>query len=184
MKRKTAKEILAESFLELAATVKIDRITVKDIVNNCGYSSATFYRQYKDKYDLIAWAYTRDLELILDRLEYNRPSWKQILHDAVTYFDENRDYLSNLLMHTSGYDSFIHNMTEIHCRSLEKRILYSSGLAQLPEKIKTYILLYCSGAVHVSCDWILGKSRLTTQELSDIFDESLPSPLRRFLSEE
>ena len=37
---------------------------MKDIVNNCGYSSATFYRQYKDKYDLIAWAYTRDLELI------------------------------------------------------------------------------------------------------------------------
>ena len=32
----------------------IDKITVKDITENCGYSSATFYRHFKDKYDLIA----------------------------------------------------------------------------------------------------------------------------------
>ena len=31
MKRKTAKEILAESFIELAQTKKIEKITVKDI---------------------------------------------------------------------------------------------------------------------------------------------------------
>ena len=42
MKRKTAKEILAESFRELAETVPIDKITVKDIVYNCDYSPATF----------------------------------------------------------------------------------------------------------------------------------------------
>ena len=41
MKRKTAKEILAESFRELAETVPIDKITIKDIVYNCDYSPAT-----------------------------------------------------------------------------------------------------------------------------------------------
>ncbi|MBE5925322.1 MAG: TetR/AcrR family transcriptional regulator [Lachnospiraceae bacterium] len=30
-------------------------IFIKVITENCGYSSATFYRQFKDKYDLIAW---------------------------------------------------------------------------------------------------------------------------------
>ena len=58
MKRKTAKEILADSFRELAGTKAIDKITVKDITDNCGYSTATFYRQFTDKYDLIAWEYT------------------------------------------------------------------------------------------------------------------------------
>ena len=47
MKRKTAKEILADSFLELAGQVSVDKITVKAIVENCGYSQATFYRQFK-----------------------------------------------------------------------------------------------------------------------------------------
>ena len=49
MKRKTAKEILAESFQELAEKKSIDKITVKDITDNCGYSPATFYRQFRDK---------------------------------------------------------------------------------------------------------------------------------------
>lgn len=44
MKRKTTKEILAESFHELAELKPIDKITIQDIVDNCGYSPATFYR--------------------------------------------------------------------------------------------------------------------------------------------
>jgi len=54
MRRKTAKEILAESFRELAESKSVDKITVRDITQNCGYSAATFYRHFQDKYDLIA----------------------------------------------------------------------------------------------------------------------------------
>ncbi len=42
MKRKTAKEILSDSFRELAETKNIDKITVKDITDNCGYSQQRF----------------------------------------------------------------------------------------------------------------------------------------------
>ena len=48
MKRKTARIILAESFREVAKTKPIDKITIRDIVDNCGYSPATFYRQFSD----------------------------------------------------------------------------------------------------------------------------------------
>lgn len=48
MKRKTSKEILAEAFREVAEGKPVDAITVKDITENCGYSPATFYRQFKD----------------------------------------------------------------------------------------------------------------------------------------
>lgn len=42
MKRKTTKEILAESFRELAESKSVDRITVREIVDNCDYSTAAF----------------------------------------------------------------------------------------------------------------------------------------------
>ena len=54
MRRKTTQELLAESFRELAQGRSIDRITIRQIVENCGYSPATFYRHFRDKYDLIA----------------------------------------------------------------------------------------------------------------------------------
>ena len=69
MKRKTAKEILTSSFQELAAVKSIDKITVQEIVDNCGYSPATFYRNFKDKYDLIAWEHTGAVAEIVDRTD-------------------------------------------------------------------------------------------------------------------
>ncbi|MBR3378662.1 MAG: TetR family transcriptional regulator, partial [Bacillus sp. (in: Bacteria)] len=119
MKRMTAKELLAESFRELAKTKKINKITVKDITENCGYSVATFYRHFNDKYDLIAWAYSRDVEEIMKKVEYDEASWKQVLTSAAEYYRKHRDYLSNLLLHTAGYTSFVRNMSEINYMSLK-----------------------------------------------------------------
>lgn len=47
MKRKTTEELLAESFLELAQTKRIDKITIIEITNNCGMSQPTFYNHFK-----------------------------------------------------------------------------------------------------------------------------------------
>ena len=76
MKRKTTKEILAESFRELSVQKAVDKITIKEITDNCGYSPATFYRQFKDKYDLIAWEHTRGVAAIMGQIG-DAFSWKQ-----------------------------------------------------------------------------------------------------------
>ena len=57
MKRRTSKEILAESFRVVAERKNIDRITIRDITENCGYSRGVFYNYFTDKYDLIDWIY-------------------------------------------------------------------------------------------------------------------------------
>ena len=94
MKRKTAKELLAESFRELAQSREIDGNTVQDIAKNCGYSIATFYRQFKDKCDLIAWDYARDVQKLLDQEDSTPKDWRQSLSDAADYYDEQREWTS------------------------------------------------------------------------------------------
>lgn len=180
MKRKTAKKILAESFRELAENKNIDKITVRDITENCGYSSATFYRQFKDKYDLIAWAYTQDLEEIMQQISFDETSWKKVLMDAANYYQEHKDYLSNLLLRTSGYVSFFRYMSDINYNSLKNTIGKSQNNTQ-DEKTDMYIRLYCQGTVGLTCDWILGKYNATPEELSEIYENSLPEPLKKCL---
>ena len=77
MKRKTARDILAESFRELAAGKNVEKITVKEITGNCGYSPATFYRQFRDKYDLIAWDYSQSVSQIMSRLYEENLPWSR-----------------------------------------------------------------------------------------------------------
>ena len=46
MKRKTAKEILAESFRELAENKPVDKITVPEITENCGIALTATAAQF------------------------------------------------------------------------------------------------------------------------------------------
>ena len=88
MKRKTTKEILAESFRELAESKSVDKVTVQEIVDNCEYSTATFYRHFKDKYDLIAWDYARKTAEIMGRINGKDYSWAQTLRDGAEHYSE------------------------------------------------------------------------------------------------
>ena len=46
------KTAIIESFLRLLETRSIEKITVKDIVEDCGVNRKTFYYYFKDIYDL------------------------------------------------------------------------------------------------------------------------------------
>lgn len=181
MKRKSAKEILEESFREIARNKPIDKITVSDIIDNCGYSSATFYRQFKDKYDLIAWSYTKDLEKILNGLRYDEVSWKQVLTDLAVYYNKHREYLANLMKNTRGYDSFVYNMTEIHISCLKHKIKNTEKSSELDERTEMFVRLYVHGTVQLTCEWILGKYSAGVEELVSVYDQSFPPPLREIL---
>lgn len=181
MRRKTTKELLAEAFQELAAAKPIDKITVKDITENCGYSVATFYRQFRDKYDLIAWDYTRRVEKIMAQVDTDGTAWRQTLTDGAALFSEQREYLANLFLHTSGLDSFIGYMREINYASLKNVVLRMSGLTALDEKTDMLIRTYVMGTVQLTCEWILGRCKASKETLAMVYAEVLPEPLRRYI---
>lgn len=181
MRRKTSKEILSESFRELADIRPIDKITIKDIVDNCGYSPATFYRQFKDKYDLIAWDYAKEVGRIMGDISAD-DQWKKSLTDGAAYYQEHMVYLSNLLTHTNGYESFRKNMAEINYVHLKDYILKKSKIEEIEHLTDLCIRLYCHGTVELTCEWILGRVKMTTEELVEVYEKSLPELLKRYLA--
>ncbi len=174
MKRKTAKEILAESFRELAEKKNIDKITVQDIVDNCGYSPATFYRNYKDKYDLIAWYYTEKTFEIQRRAGKDGYTWRDAYRDGTKFYKENKAYLANLFTYTRGLDSFIQNMTQINYESCTDYLQRCYPERQLDKLTEMKLHLYCMGASRLISEWVLDKIDLTEDELTQVLVESLP----------
>ena len=184
MKRKTARELLAESFREPAQEKTVDAITVREIVERCGYSAATFYRHFRDKNDLIAWEHSRRVAAIMERVGHDGYTWKQTLRDGALMFERERDYLANLLRHTSGHDAFIHYKTQINYDALKRLICSVSGRQELDSGLELIVRIYVFGTVALSCEWILGECRATPEELAESFYLSLPAPLRPYLLEE
>lgn len=55
---------------------------------------------------------------MMDCIGKDEYTWKQALSDLTVHYREENDYLSNLLMHTAGHDSFIRYMSMIHRNEL------------------------------------------------------------------
>lgn len=180
MKRKTAKEILAESFREVAEHKNIDKITVKDVTENCGYSPATFYRQFRDKYDLIAWDYTRELKAILSGANGSGTDWRSVLRCSADFFQERKTYLANLFLHTSGLESFLAYMREVNYQSLKDLVEAASG-KPVDAMTERYLRVYVLGTAQFACEWILGKWEASAEELGVVFEQTLPAPLQSLL---
>lgn len=139
------------------------------------------YRHFKDKYDLIIWDYTRDIKKILDQVGGSQGTWRQALSDAAAYYENHKSHLENLLLHTSGYDSFLGYMTEINHNSLKERILRARGADEIEEKTEMFIRVYCLGTVSLTCEWILGRYSVSREDLVDVYEKSLPEPLYEYL---
>ncbi len=181
MKRKSAKEILADSFKELAETMPVDKISVKDIVDNCEYSHATFYRYFRDKYELISWGLEQYYKNIIPiYIDLEKP-WSQIILDGAKGLYEEKQFFTNLITHTYGQDSFIRHMTRIHCSIMKEIILERNEDVELSETEEIYIRTFCLGSTGIIVEWLVGKYKISIEEMAKIIEDFTPEVLQVYL---
>jgi len=90
------KRALALSLKRLMSKIPLARVTVRDIVEDCGLNRQTFYYHFRDKYELINWIYrTEALESIADLRDYEH--WTEGIAKIFAYLLENRDFYVNAL---------------------------------------------------------------------------------------
>ncbi len=184
MKRKTTKEILAESFIEIAENRPVDRITIQEITDNCGFSPATFYRHFKNKYDLIAWDYVNKSNEIMDRVGIDDYVWKDTLTDGIRYFQENKEYMQNLVSNTSGHDAFVRHLSAANIDHLTKCILKLTGEKEIDPNIEVLVQIYCYGTIQTLCGWLFDDLKIDGDHLAELFEKALPDALRDILCKE
>ena len=94
---------IEESFIRLLNERPLDKITIKDIVDDCGISRNTFYYHFQDKYDLVNWIFQTEFLMAVQRRPYES-TWA-LIRDLCEYFYENRAFYWNALS-VEGQNSF------------------------------------------------------------------------------
>ncbi len=181
MKKRSTEEILAESFHELTANEKADKITVNDIVRNCGLSPATFYRHFQNKYDLIAWIYGQKFRMIFTQFDGSVNNRYEIVRTWVNFCEKNKTFLLNMIQNTGGYDSFLPCMVREHVRTVEDTIISVSGENVLTEKNRMQLYLHSFGVVKLMTAWLEGEISASPDELTESIVETFPKPIIRLL---
>ncbi len=179
--RLTTKELLADSLKELSTQKPVDKITVKEIAQNCGFTSKTFYNHFQDKYDLIAWIYSTSTEKIMDKIGKDGYEWRDTLRDGFKYFLDNREFLKNLAANTKGQDSFINYVAQFNVKVLSDYVKRSKNLESLPPDVEIFVKVYCYGTVCAFCEMLTKEISMPDEECILLIEKSLPEPLKKYL---
>jgi probable dihydroxyacetone kinase regulator len=88
------KNALGRSLKKLMLAKPLHKITIQQIVDDCGVTRHTFYNHFRDIYELLGWIY--QTEIINDLEQYrNYADWKQGFLKVLRYTRDNKTVCLN-----------------------------------------------------------------------------------------
>lgn len=105
------KKAITQSFLKLLKEMPFDKITVKEIVEDCGINRNTFYYHYSDIYDLLHEILEDRVEQVL-RLDSGFDSWQEQFLNSTLFALENRKTIYHIYysMDRQQMESYLYNV--------------------------------------------------------------------------
>ena len=147
------KQALEASLKRMMLKKPLDKITIRDITEDCGISRMTFYYHFKDIYDLVEWSYIEDASRALqDKKTYD--TWHEGLLQVFEAVLENKPFILNAYRCISRdqMERFLFKLTYDLIRGVvDER---SQGV-EISEENKAFIAeFYKYSFVGIMLDWI------------------------------
>lgn len=177
-KKKTIPDYLAESAIELISRKDLDRVSVRDICDNCGVSTRSFYNYFKDKNDLVQWIYFKYLE---DFYQKNKQdiTFSSLMTETGDILWLHKGFFQNLIKY-NGQNSFKETCFA-PLFSYYRRIIEDKYGCQFTEKMSGELTFFVLGMIeYVSRSFLSGNPQ-PVPEAIQIFSNSIPEELKKFL---
>lgn len=171
-------EILAESLKEMLITIPFKKVTVQNIVENCQMTRTTFYRHFKDKYELMNWIYYSKIQTFLDANPHVS-SWKDLLDVVASHMKANQLFFSSIVSFNgqNSFEEFLFQYGSNYCIAHLKNIS-GRDAPTLEESIA--VTIYVDGTIRVLFDWVRSGCKERPEEIARIMSECLPNPLTKY----
>ncbi|MCL5056655.1 MAG: TetR/AcrR family transcriptional regulator C-terminal domain-containing protein [Actinobacteria bacterium] len=176
--RTGAKYVLGYSLMELARDKPFNKITIQDIVNNCGAGRQTFYNHFKDKYDLVNWIYETNTARIRNTL-IKSETLDKLTCKILVHVKENQPLYANFFTN-EGQNlllDFIHKNTCNFYRHLTKR---RYGERSLNDELDFSIQFYSHGSISMVKQWSKKGMQESPELMTERLFSSMPLSLRKF----
>lgn len=177
----TTQRALAASLKKMLSKKTLDKITIKEIADDCGVKRQTFYYHFKDIYDLLEWTFIQEGEQFIDP-EQLCDSWQDVYLEVFRYIEKNKSFTTN------AYNS----MAREHLERYLYKIVYDlvaqfikgmAGSEKLPEEDKAFICdFYKFALVGIILEWIgtgmKEEPEVITGRLSKLLERHIETDLR------
>ena len=181
MKKQTAPQKLSEALLKLTEKKNIEKITIREIVQECGLSSQTFYNHFSDKYALVLYIYESAGEGMMNRLLNEESySYRDFILDHLSFYAEHAVFIRNVTDNTSGRESYYVQSSECGIRLFTRFIQTKYSKEELSPEEKAHLRIYLFGCTEICSYWTCHDMDLPMELIADFIVSSLPSSLRKY----
>jgi probable dihydroxyacetone kinase regulator len=174
------KNALAESLKKQMQTIQLAKITVNDVVNECGLNRRTLYYHFNDIYDLLEWIYKTELKEVLGK---NRTYdlWEKGLLEIFEYLYKNKKMVLNT------YNSIDRDILENHLYNESFNVILKvvdelSKDLNVTDKDKRYVAnFYKMAFVGIIIDWIKNNMTEDTEIIVNNLSKIISGEIHRAL---
>lgn len=182
--RQMTKQAITDAFHALLIKRSIEKITVKDIVTECGLNRQTFYYHFHDIYDLMEWSLTREIEKCVEESVASGEDEQGQIRQLFHLFYTNRI----IILH--GYDAknrmqYERAVIKPVYKLMRERIETYPQAEKVPEEKKDFIAkVYARGCAGLILEWIEegmpDERRVQLDDYFVIIDGSMNHALDKF----
>ena len=159
----------------LIARMDMEKITTRKIIDEAKISRATFYRYFKDKYDVLNRNYKELLDSCLRECGGYRELFLLLFRHAQKEWSDFHRAFS-----TTGVNSF-ENYISSYSRSVVEQITAENRGGQgLTAEEELQMDVFCSGISVMYKKWTLGKYDLSATAAADALYAAMPATLRNY----
>ncbi len=174
MAERTKQDIL-RAYNTLIKKNNMDKITVEMLISEAGISKATFYRYFKDKYDVMNYNY----KLLLDNVTSPKISsnFEDLYEHLFQYGAKNWKFLSHAF-ETLGRNSFCDYITSYSLEFVDKITRMNRNGEGLSETERLQCDVFSMGVSTMYRNWIFDQYQISSKEAAKALYDIMPSTLR------
>lgn len=153
------KKILVKSLQYILKTKPLDKITITQLVEECGINRQTFYYHFHDIYELVEYMFLLELENILkniteDDVKTNYNLWEKTYYIILCHLLDNKVITMNIF-HSIGKQRLEDVFNDISYDIIMKFVEQEVDKTKVSEEEKRFIgNFYKHAFVGITLDWI------------------------------
>lgn len=169
---------LFDALYVLMTESTIDEITVGDILQKAHVSRSSFYRRYRDKYELLTDSYMRLLNHTFFTCMHGK-SWKQASIELYHVLEQHPLFFKNAIVRR-GADSLYQFIFDAILDCMKIRF-NERGLDLAAEwRMHSAAKAYLYGTLDVTCDWAQAGMPYPAEELIEWLCEIMPECIKPY----
>lgn len=165
---------LAAAMKKCMERMPVEKVTVKEIVEECGTTRQTFYRHFLDKYDLINWYFDKILSESFKHMGTGETVYESLVR-KFRFIEHERLFFDAAFRYDDQNSLRDHDYREIH--AFYTNMIESRTKEPLSSELNFILEMYCRGSVYMTTRWVSGEIEYTPEEMAKCLVDAMPAVL-------